>query len=98
MADIQIQLDSSVAGQTIGDLLELSKRLSTGLQESLNTMIDINQRTTSDYIKSFTQEFIEFFGSETEGALVVPGNINEAAVKIAEITELIIQEDVSGQE
>ena len=98
MADIQIQLDSSVAGQTIGDLLELSQRLSTDLQESLNTMIDINSRTTSDYIKSFTQEFIEFFGSETEGALVVPGKVNEAAVKIAEITELIITEDVSGQE
>lgn len=98
MADIQIQLDSSVAGQTVGDLIELSNRLSTDLQESLNTMIDINSRTTSDYIKSFTQEFIEFFGSDTEGALAVPQKVGESAVKIAEITELIIKEDVNGQE
>lgn len=98
MADIQIQLDSSVAGQTVGDLIELSQRLSTDLQESLSTMSDINSRTTSDYIKSFTQEFIEFFGSDTEGALAVPQKVGEAAVKIAEITELIIKEDVNGQE
>ena len=98
MADIQIQLDSSVAGQTVGDLIELSQRLSTGLQESLNTMIEINSRTTSDYIKSFTQEFIDFFGSDTEGALAVPQKVNEAAIKIAEITELIVKEDINGTE
>ena len=98
MGNETIYLNSSVAGQTVGELIELSQRLSTDLQESLSTMSDINSRTTSDYIKSFTQEFIEFFGSDTEGALAVPQKVGEAAIKIAEITELIIKEDVSGQE
>lgn len=98
MGNETIYLNSSVAGQTVGELIELSQRLGQALQDSLSAMCDINSRTSSDYIKQFTQEFIEFFGSDTEGALAVPQQIDQAAMKIAEITDAIITEDVNGVE
>lgn len=95
MSNTRTELTVETAGATVQSLIDISDRLEAKLKASRDIMLDIQSRTTSQFIKDCTAGFVDFFGNETSGAILLTQNILAVAAKIAEITGVIIEEDIN---